>query len=332
MKRIFFLFSAACFACGTFAQDKNYKDQYISGYRGGYIKGIKLLDNALNFIVVGDWGRQGEYYQKAVAEQMANAAVSLDAEFVVSTGDNFYPDGVGSVNDPLWQTSFEDVYKNFALQKKWYVVLGNHDYRSNPQAQIDYGKVSRRWQMPARYFSKKMSIDDDTTSKVLFVFIDTSPFVSKYYNDDVYGPQVATQDTATQLQWLSFVLGDTSSNIKWRIVVGHHPLYSGGKRIDSKDTRDIQDVFKPIFKKYKVDMYLCGHEHHLEYVKAEESTHYFTSGAGSEVRPVSLHPRYGKFASAQAGFMAFSLVPDSARIQVINNKGEVIHSTVITRQ
>ena len=328
-KLILFYFSAAVIYCGTFAQDANYKQQHASGYKGSYIKGIKLLDNALDFIVVGDWGRQGEYYQKAVADQMSNAAISLDLDFVVSTGDNFYPDGVASVNDPLWQSSFEDVYKHFSLQKKWYVVLGNHDYRSNPEAQIAYSKISRRWQMPARYFSKKMIIDDDTASQVLLVFIDTSPFVSKYYDDEVYGPQVKTQDTASQLKWLSSVLADTSSNIKWKIVVGHHPLYSGGKRMSSQDTRDINAVFKDLFDRYKVDVYLCGHEHHLEHIKPEGATHYFISGSGSEIRAAELFPKYGKFASAQAGFMAISIIADKILVQTINHKGAIIYSDII---
>ena len=104
---------AAVYYCGTFAHNNNYKRQQASGYRGGYIKGIKTLDNALDFIVVGDWGRQGEYFQKDVANQMANAAVSLDLDFVISTGDNVYPDGVGSITGPLRKSSFEDVYHHF---------------------------------------------------------------------------------------------------------------------------------------------------------------------------------------------------------------------------
>lgn len=332
MRRFIFIFlSAAVFHCGTFAQDANYKDQYASGYRGGYIKGIKLLPDALQFIVVGDWGRQGEYYQTAVAKQMTNATISLDADFIVSTGDNFYPDGVGSVTDPLWKTSFEDVYKQFPLQRKWYSVLGNHDYRSNPQAQVEYSSISKRWQMPARYFSKKMMINDDTAAQVLFVFIDTSPFVTKYYADEVYGPRVITQDTAAQIKWLDSVLSSPSSNIRWKIIVGHHPLYTGGKRLDAKDTKDVNQVFKPLFEKYKVDMYLCGHEHHLEYIKPDGATHYFISGAGSEVRPVKGYPKYGKFAASKAGFMSFSVTSDKVLVQVIDKDGLITYTNAISR-
>lgn len=261
---------------------------------------------------------------------MSNAAVSLDLDFVISTGDNFYPDGVASVQDPLWRSSFEDVYKHFPLQKKWYVVLGNHDYRTNPQAEVEYSKISARWNMPDRYFSKKFVIDDDTTQQVLIAFIDTNPFVTKYHNDDVYGPKVSTQDTARQVQWLHTVLSDTA-NIKWKIVVGHHPAYSGGKRIASKDTKDINDLLKPLFDKYKVDMYLAGHEHHLEYVKPKGTTHYITSGAGSEVRPVTLYPKDGKFAAAQAGFVTFSILPTNLLLQFIDHQGKILYTAEIKK-
>lgn len=332
MKKLISGFAAALFCCSLFAQDANYKDQYESGYRGGYIKGIKLQEDALDFIVVGDWGRQGEYFQTAVANQMSNAAVSLDLDFVISTGDNFYPNGVLSPLDPLWRSSFEDVYRHFSLQKKWYVVLGNHDYRTNPQAEVEYSKISSRWVMPDRYFSKKFIIDDDTTQQVLIAFVDTNPFVSKYYDDDVYGPKVRPQDTTKQLQWLRTVLSDTSANIKWKLVVGHHPLYSGGKRKDSKDTKDVNDILKPIFDRYGVDVYLAGHEHHLEYVKPQGTTHYITSGAGSEVRPVKLYPDIGKFAAAQAGFVTASILPDNLLLQFIDHQGKILYTTEIKKQ
>ena len=331
MKKLILLAGAAALCLNTFAQDENYKEQYESGYRGGYIKGIKLQEDALDFIVVGDWGRQGEYFQKAVAGQMASAATSLDLDFVISTGDNFYPDGVASVQDPLWRSSFEEVYRHFPLQKKWYVVLGNHDYRTNPQAEVDYSKTSARWVMPDRYFSKKFTIDDNTAQQVLIAFIDTNPLVSKHYKDDVYGPKVQTQDTAAQLQWLRTVLSDTSANIKWKIVVGHHPLYSGGKRRDSKDTKDVNDRLKAIFDQYKVDVYLAGHEHHLEYVKPQGATHYITSGAGSEVRPVKLLPGIGKFAAAQAGFVTFSILPHNLLLQFIDHQGKILYASEIKK-
>ena len=48
----------------------------------------------LNFLVFGDWGRNGETDQLEVAAQMAQAATDIGAQFVISVGDNFYENGV----------------------------------------------------------------------------------------------------------------------------------------------------------------------------------------------------------------------------------------------
>src|SRR5438270_1552209 len=64
----------------------------------------------INFLVIGDWGREGEADQAEVAAQMGITADAVPARFVISVGDNFYEDGVASTKDPLWQSSFEKVY------------------------------------------------------------------------------------------------------------------------------------------------------------------------------------------------------------------------------
>lgn len=40
---------------------------------------------------IGDWGRQGDYNQSEVADAMASSAAKRPIDFVISTGDNFYP-------------------------------------------------------------------------------------------------------------------------------------------------------------------------------------------------------------------------------------------------
>src|SRR5271170_5423387 len=98
------------------------------------------LPGGFNFLVFGDWGRQGEQDQVDVAAQMAKVAKDSGAKFIISVGDNFYENGVQSVDDPHWQKSFEEVYHDPALQVPWQVILGNHDYHGNCDAQIAYGK------------------------------------------------------------------------------------------------------------------------------------------------------------------------------------------------
>src|SRR5580700_5993775 len=99
-KLFFCLLPVVLSASQLSAQTSFYQEEYASGYRGGFIEGLKVPDSALNFLVIGDWGRCGEYFQKEVADQLAKASVGADASFIISTGDNLYPDGVASIDDP----------------------------------------------------------------------------------------------------------------------------------------------------------------------------------------------------------------------------------------
>ena len=54
------------------------------------------LPAGLTWLTVGDWGRGGESGQRAVAQHMAKWASATASAFIVSTGDNFYPAGLGS--------------------------------------------------------------------------------------------------------------------------------------------------------------------------------------------------------------------------------------------
>lgn len=45
----------------------------------------------------------------------------LDIDFVISTGDNFYDDGIANTSDPLFKESFTNVYTADGLQKPWYI-------------------------------------------------------------------------------------------------------------------------------------------------------------------------------------------------------------------
>lgn len=287
-------------------------------------------DSSLNFIAMGDWGRNGADHQKQVAAQMGITAEQMHAQFIISTGDNFYPSGVISEHDPLFKYSFEDIYTSFALQWDWYPVLGNHDYKSNPDAQVAYTKISRRWKMPSRYYAKKFPINGDKSQQVLIVFMDTNPLIPEFYKNPEYGPNVKSQDTTAQKKWLAQTLGDNSPEIKWKIVVGHHPMFTGGSRTETYDTKSIRGTLKPILDKYGVDVYLSGHEHSLQYIKPAGKTHHFISGAASERTPVKMIDDMEMGASVY-GFMTFSVRKNEIIMQALNDEGDIIYSTSITK-
>jgi hypothetical protein len=305
-----------------------YVDKSSNGSKDASIKGFQSLKKAVSFLVVGDWGRNGEYMQLETAKQMGTAAAQLEAACIVSVGDNFYPKGVESILDPLWQSSFEKIYTAHSLQEDWFVVLGNHDYKTNPQAQIDYSKISRRWKMPARYFTQKL--ESGKENETLLVFLDTSPFEKKYYTDeeDLFRENVQAQaaDTITQKKWLDSVL--VNSKAKWKLVFGHHPFYSAGKRKGLTD--DVASSLQGILTKNKVDAYIAGHEHHLEHDVLPGNLHHFISGAGSEVRPVTNNV-FTKFVAAEHGFMSFSVAEKSILVQVVNHEGKLLYSYSIQK-
>ncbi len=278
---------------------------------------------SLNFLAMGDWGRNGESPQRDVAVQMGETARALDAQFLLILGDNFYPAGVQSVNDPQWRTSLENVYTAYPLGVDWYVALGNHDYRGNPQAQVDYSSVSRRWRMPSRYYSVKKEIAPGVSAE--FLIIDTSPFIKEYRKDlDKY--HVAGTDTAKQRRWIDSTL--KVSKAKWKFIVGHHNVYSGGKRTVLED---MEQLLVPTMKKYGVTAYICGHEHHLEHIQKEAGgPHFFISGAGAEANSAEAIPGT-KFVNAGPGFMAMSLAADSLMVQVVNEKGALLYRASVRK-
>ena len=117
-----------------------------------------LPEEAKNFYLVSDLGRNGYYEQKTIAELMGKMAEQVDIEFVVAAGDTHHFEGVASIDDPLWMTNYELVYSHPELMLEWFAVNGNHEYRGNTQAVLDYSKKSRRWIAPARYYDGRICV------------------------------------------------------------------------------------------------------------------------------------------------------------------------------
>ena len=277
-------------------------------------------DFAVHFMALGDWGRNGEYDQAEVARQMGLWGASHPNNFVISVGDNFYPLGVVSEMDPLFHYSFENIYTAHSLQCDWFPVLGNHDYGSDPDAQVRYSKISRRWNMPARYYSKEVVVGKNN-EKALFVMIDTDPMLFESKKDYVQ----------KEIAWIHDTLKNAAADVKWKIVVGHHPYYTVGPRINNYDTLTVRAAMAKIFEEHKVDIYLSGHDHSLQHLKPEGFTHQFISGAGSELTPVSSGISYARFQASEHGFMYFSLAASKINIKAINLAGTVLYETELTK-
>ena len=288
---------------------------------------------SLNFLAVGDWGRHGHEHQRDVAMRMGESAALLDARFVISVGDNFYENGVAGVDDPAWRSSFENVYTAPSLQVPWHVALGNHDYRGNAQAQLDYSAKSSRWRLPARWYRFAAQAPDGTRLET-FV-LDTSPMIRAYYAHGARVVKVADQRDRVPLQLAWLDAGLASSQADWKIVVGHHPVYMGRAvwpllpfASDRRLRRhgglpDLIAQLDPILQRHRVALYLNGHIHDLQHVQ-HGATHYVCTGAGSRMA------RYcdmggSDFCSLHPGFIVCAVNRARLRVAYRDYRGIELH-------
>jgi tartrate-resistant acid phosphatase type 5 len=279
---------------------------------------LKATKGSLNFYVVSDWGRNGYENQKEVASVMATVAEKIEPGFIISCGDNFQVNGVASVQDPLWLSNFENIYTHPSSLVNWYPVFGNHDYNGNTQAEIEYSKISRRWRMEAHYYTFARKINDSVSAR--FIFIDTPPLVKEYYEKDGY-PDIAKQDSMKQMNWLKDVL--SGSNEKWKLVFGHHPVFSASNK--HGDTHELIRNIKPLFEKYNVQFYFCGHDHDMQHLREKNGkTEYMVTGSGSETRPSATNS-LSLFSKSVPGFSLVSLYADSIRVTFIDTAGAPVY-------
>ena len=274
--------------------------------------------SAFNYLVVGDWGRNGFFNQAEVADAMGEIGEPLRSRFTISTGDNFYTSGVTSTEDVKWERSYERIYTAPILQSRWYSTLGNHDWQGNVQAQIDYTDLSDRWYLPAQYYAEEMRMDDST--RVLFVFIDTTPLAYSPEYEERFDDS-GDWDPEGQLEWIEETLA--GSDAPWKIVVGHHPVYVGSVRYN--DNPLLIETLVPLFERYGVQAYIAGHDHNLQHHRPKGSTvDYFVSGAGSLLREVIETPNT-LFALKVAGFMAFSMTRDVMEVHAYDEDSNLVY-------
>lgn len=276
--------------------------------------------------MANDLGRNGYYDQKPIAELMGNMAETLGPECVVAAGDVHHFEGVASVNDPLWMTNYELIYSHPELMIAWYPLLGNHEYRGNTQAVLDYGKVSRRWEMGGRYYTR--TFDEDGTTLRL-IFVDTTPLISKYREESDKYPDACKQNVDEQLKWLDNTLKQAKED--WVIVVGHHPIYAETSK-DDVERNDMQRVLLPVLKKYNnVSLYVCGHIHNFQHIRMKgDNIDYVVNSSGSLARKVK--PVEGTvFCSPEPGFSVISATKKALNMYMIDKTGKVLHTITKTK-
>jgi acid phosphatase len=245
------------------------------------------------FVSLADVG-MGNKGQYAVAQAMNCYWQQNAFPLVLLAGDNIYPGGeIDKVN-----AVFEQPYQNLLKQGvRFQAVLGNHDIiTNNGEDELRY----QNYNMQGRYYTF-------TQDSVQFFALDT--------NDNAPWDE--------QLTWLEENLARSQS--RWKIVYGHHPVYSSGLHGGSQF---LNDRLTPLFSRYQVQLYICGHDHNYERSKNLQGTTYIVCGAGAGTRPVSKSD-WTAFSADILSFVAFEVYDKVIKIKAINSIGKVFDKTAI---
>ncbi|KAL1188235.1 Purple acid phosphatase 4 [Cardamine amara subsp. amara] len=282
-------------------------------------------DGSISFLVVGDWGRRGLYNQSQVALQMGRIGEKLDINFVVSTGDNIYDSGMKSIDDPAFQLSFSNIYTSPSLQKPWYLVLGNHDYRGDVEAQLSPMLRS----MDSRWICMRSFIVNTEIAELFFV--DTTPFVDDYFlspKGQTYDwGGVSPRESYIQTVLTDLEMGLRESRANWKIVVGHHTIKSASIH---GNTKELESLLLPILEANNVDLYVNGHDHCLQHISTSQSPiQFLTSGGGSKAwrgyYNWTTTPEDMKFFYDGQGFMSVKITRTEMGIVFYDVSGNILH-------
>jgi tartrate-resistant acid phosphatase type 5 len=283
-------------------------------------------------LALGDVGEEDQILQLEVRDAIAQEHAREKFWRGLLLGDNFYPCGVGSIDDSQFERKIVSVYHG--LDIPFHAILGNHDHCGDIAAQVaftyskdrnplvrqDEPDQDRLWTMRGPVYS--MRYENDTGPDLEVFALDT----------EMAGYGGAKQDTVPwheQLAWLEERI--SNSPARWRIVLGHHPVQSDHRRkshLDGGHTRreNMRKLSKILAK--HAHLYLSGHDHSLQVLPLEAFTTADAGRTGLQIVSGSggARGRIKSFSSSKAlsrgmpgdsGFIALSISPDYIEVEIV---------------
>lgn len=220
--------------------------------------------------------------QMPTVAAMKSYCAEHTCNFAVMLGDNIYPDGAMANADDAKR--FRDVftipYGSLVQDPAFriYGVLGNHDWHTSREGalvQVRFLETTPPFFMDGLFYRV---VPAAARGEVEIFALDTQVLLaatktpeavlaedaSEVPTDDMeyFEPWSAPQNEAERnmVRWLETSLA--SSKARWKIVIGHHPLWStAGSKF--QQARSLRRLILPALCRY-ADMYVAGHEHTLE--------------------------------------------------------------------
>lgn len=243
-----------------------------------------------HFVLVGDWGNTHTRTSARVREDIRRQSFLLTKNAPVdllSAGDNWYPIGAQSWLEPAWQAHYHDAWADVPVDR-FLSVLGNHDkMRGTPTGLFSTttnapAASSPPWVMPNAYW-----LQNFPHIRTDIWFLDTCELDwQQSIRLGVPTPSDIVSRAAVQWTWLRETLAQSRAALK--ICVGHYPIVSRGPHGGSGP---LQQHLLPLLREFKVDLYISGHDHNLQWGREEGGTHFLVSGAASyHVSPACTSP------------------------------------------
>ena len=178
--------------------------------------------------------------------------------------------------------------------------------------------------MPARYYTRTEQVNAGTAAD--FFYLDTTPMADVHDDAAVPAAHLRSQDVPAQVAWLQAALA--ASTAPWKIVIAHHPVYSGGEH---GDTPYIIEHVLPLLEKYGVQAYFNGHDHDLQHLQAGK-VNLFCSGGGSQPRTTIENTPHTKFGLGCSGFISAALQADKLDVRMIDATGKLLYTASVPRK
>jgi len=291
----------------------------------------------VRFAVIGDSGT-GERPQYQIARQMAAWHERMPFDLVLMLGDNIYGGWLGfsGGNRKYFNEQFDQPYADLLRRRVIFrAALGNHDLGTrNGQDLIDahgrfhidgplgyYRFTAGEWH-PHAAGAPHAGGGERPAPLVEFFVLNTNRMIE------------GKQDPE-QLAWLEKALA--SSRAQWRIVYGHHPIYSSGHRHGGDE--GLRAMLEPILTKPtdasesspRVQIYLAGHDHIYQRLRPQKCVVHFVCGAGGQLRKGNARPspQVAAGEDQQRVFMLWEATRDELRFRAINETGDAFDCGVV---
>ena len=254
---------------------------------------------------------------------------------VVFLGDNVYPNGLPSESEKekhqIAIRKLEEQFRASDAAEKRFVIAGNHDWNKGGKGGAESVKrqeawVEKRLGDPSSFFPEQACpgpVSQKLNPSAEFYFLDTEWWLTPEPKER--GCQETSEEQVIQQLENSLKQSDS----EWKIVLGHHPVYSlghhGGKYsfkdyclpipilmpllrktighytdFAHKRYKNLRKQFISVFEKHENLIYVSGHDHNLQFFKAK-GFYQVVSGSGSKSSYVARNPK-AMFTSSQKGY------------------------------